>query len=302
MPKTEIVRLEPQVIKIPPANPREIHPNVAFLAKLMDDIFEIPGTKVRIGLDGILGLIPVLGDLFTILIGSIVLREADRLGVSRWTKARMYGNYMVDTLVGIIPFFGDIFDFAFKAHRKNIRLLQEHLDRHPEFDGLAPRYEFNWPSALLASMAASVAISVYMLIIPKWLGMEDMDIGLTIAGLVALDGQDVTLFTRIAWHIANGILYVLVYAGVLRYRQKQSTVGAGAFFGVLLWLTGPMLLFPFLLGLWGVTNPGIFMLDLGHGWVPSAVNLGAHLLHGIVAGAIYKHRVAPTPNVLFRQL
>ena len=110
-------------------DPNEIHPNVAFLASLMDDCIQIPGTNIRIGLDGIIGLIPVAGDLATVLIGGVFLKEAERLGVSRWTKARMYGNYAVDLLVGIIPFVGDAFDFGFKAHRRNIRLLQAHVDQ-----------------------------------------------------------------------------------------------------------------------------------------------------------------------------
>ena len=108
-----------------------IQPSIALLASIMDDFLQIPGTKVRIGLDGIIGLIPVIGDLITIVVGAFIMREAERLGVSRWTKARMYANYAIDTLVGMIPIVGDAFDFGFKAHRKNLRLLQEHLDSHP---------------------------------------------------------------------------------------------------------------------------------------------------------------------------
>lgn len=108
---------------------RELSPVVLRLATLLDDAFEIPGTNYRIGLDGLIGLIPGIGDLATLIVGGILLQEANRLGVSRWTKARMCGNYAIDLLVGAIPFAGDLFDFAFKANRRNVQLLQQHLER-----------------------------------------------------------------------------------------------------------------------------------------------------------------------------
>jgi hypothetical protein len=122
---------------------RQIHPDLAALASLMDDCIQVPGTKFRIGLDGIIGLIPFVGDLITIAIAGFFFREAERLGVSRWTKARMYGNYAIDMLAGMVPLVGDAFDFGFKAHRRNLRLLQEHLDRHPEMDG-SDRHSTIW--------------------------------------------------------------------------------------------------------------------------------------------------------------
>src|SRR5262249_12072720 len=160
---------------------------------------------------------------------------AERLGVSRWTKARMYGNYAIDTLVGMIPIFGDAFDFGFKAHRKNLRLLQEHLDRHPEPSRTVHIYAFDWPLAVLAAIGASVAIAIYMLTIPQWFGLEEMDIGLTIAGLVA-DGGSAGMVARLAWHLGNGFIYVLIYAAILRLLQNQSNALSGAVFGVILWL------------------------------------------------------------------
>jgi hypothetical protein len=109
------------------AGPRELSPAIAWLATLMDDAYQIPGTQYRVGLDGLLGLIPGIGDLATLVIGGLVLQEARRLGVSRWTQARMLANYALDFSVGLIPLAGDVFDVAFKAHRKNVRLLQQHV-------------------------------------------------------------------------------------------------------------------------------------------------------------------------------
>lgn len=100
------------------------------LARLMDDAFEIPGTNVRMGLDAVIGLVPVIGDLVSQAIASYIIWEARRLGVSRFTMARMIGNTAIDTVVGIVPFAGDAFDVAFRANRKNLNLLKGHLEKH----------------------------------------------------------------------------------------------------------------------------------------------------------------------------
>ena len=110
-------------------DPRELSPTIAWLVTLMDDAYQIPGTNYRIGLDGIIGLIPGIGDLATALIGSLILKEATRLKVSRWTRARMIFNYGIDFTVGLIPLAGDLFDIGFKAHRKNLRLLQNPVEK-----------------------------------------------------------------------------------------------------------------------------------------------------------------------------
>ena len=103
---------------------------VEALARIMDSIVEIPGTKVRIGVDAMLGLVPVLGDLLSQAISSYIIWEARRLGVSRFTMARMIGNSAIDTIVGIVPFVGDAFDVVFRANMKNLALLRAHLEKH----------------------------------------------------------------------------------------------------------------------------------------------------------------------------
>lgn len=107
------------------------------LARLMDSAFEIPGTKFRMGLDGIIGLVPVLGDLLSSLISSYIIWEAKNLGVSRFTLSRMMGNVALDTVVGLVPLLGDAFDMAFKSNMKNLVLLRKHLEKNgysaPEF-------------------------------------------------------------------------------------------------------------------------------------------------------------------------
>ena len=100
------------------------------IARLMDDRFMIPGTSTRIGLDALIGLVPVVGDLVSQAISSYLIWEARQLGVSRLVIGRMIANTAIDTVVGIVPFVGDAFDIAFRANRKNVMLLKAHLAKH----------------------------------------------------------------------------------------------------------------------------------------------------------------------------
>lgn len=99
------------------------------LARVMDSIVAIPGTNVRIGVDALLGLIPVVGDIVSQAISSYIIWEARRMGVSRWTITRMIGNSLVDMTIGAVPVIGDAFDVAFRANLKNLALLKADLER-----------------------------------------------------------------------------------------------------------------------------------------------------------------------------
>lgn len=97
------------------------------MSRLLDNIVTIPGTQVGIGLDPIIGLIPIGGDFLGVMLSSYIILEAARLGASRATLGRMVLNIIVDGLVGSIPLLGDFFDFAWTANTHNIKLLEEHL-------------------------------------------------------------------------------------------------------------------------------------------------------------------------------
>lgn len=97
------------------------------LTRLMDGLFEIPATGRRFGLDAVIGLVPVVGDLVSAGIGLYLVHEARELGASRWLQARMIGNLLLDFLVGAVPVLGDFFDVLFRAHARNLKLLQKEL-------------------------------------------------------------------------------------------------------------------------------------------------------------------------------
>jgi hypothetical protein len=97
------------------------------LARLLDEAFRIPGTRFRIGIDGLIGMAPGVGDLVTAAIALYPVIEAARLGVPNRVLARMLVNVGIDTGLGAVPVVGDIFDIAFKSNRRNIDLLRKHL-------------------------------------------------------------------------------------------------------------------------------------------------------------------------------
>jgi hypothetical protein len=107
---------------------------MVLLARLMDSAFVIPGTRVRAGLDALLGLVPGVGDLAAGAIGLFLILQARELGASRWLQARMVGNLLLDTAVGSVPLLGDAFDVLFKANLRNLKLLQKELGE-PFIDG-----------------------------------------------------------------------------------------------------------------------------------------------------------------------
>ena len=102
---------------------------VRMIARMMDDSFRVPGTKIRFGLDTILGLVPGLGDVVTSAISLLIVHHAWQSGASKLTIARMLGNVAVDFLIGSVPVAGDLFDFAWKANRRNARLLEAHPNK-----------------------------------------------------------------------------------------------------------------------------------------------------------------------------
>lgn len=152
-----------------PRDAQDRQPAVEHLAKLsflLDRAFRVPGTQWRFGLEAIIGLIPGLGDMVGSLAGMYSLWVARQLGVPFVVQARMVMNLAIDGIVGLVPFAGDLFDFAFKAHSRNQALLERWL-RSPH-----PTRSSSWAVlvagaiVLLALMGASIWISVAVV---QWL-------------------------------------------------------------------------------------------------------------------------------------
>ena len=97
------------------------------LARLLDDLIRVPGTKFGVGLDPIIGLIPGLGDVIGGAMSGYILLVAAKEGVPKSVLMRMLGNIALDSLVGVVPLVGDLLDFGVKANRRNIDLLERYL-------------------------------------------------------------------------------------------------------------------------------------------------------------------------------
>lgn len=96
------------------------------LATWLDNRFRIPGTNIRFGFDGLIGLIPYVGDLAGFAVSGLLFSVMLRRGAGPLLLLRMMGNFAIDTLVGAVPFLGDLFDFGFKANRRNVELLKNY--------------------------------------------------------------------------------------------------------------------------------------------------------------------------------
>jgi Domain of unknown function (DUF4112) len=136
------------------------------LSRLMDNMITIPGTKVGVGLDPILGLLPIGGDFLGVILSCYIVVEAARIGVPRASLGRMVVNIIVDGLIGSFPMLGDLFDFAWKANTLNIQLLEEHL-RSPYQTQKADK------GFMLALVVGLVLLAIVLVILPmiliRWL-------------------------------------------------------------------------------------------------------------------------------------
>jgi len=107
------------------------------VAWLLDTAFVIPGTRQRVGIDAIIGLIPGFGDIATTLLSSYVIWEARNLGLSRFAIGRMLANLAVHATVGAIPVVGDLFDAFFRVNQRNMRIVRAQLERSPKRSGMS---------------------------------------------------------------------------------------------------------------------------------------------------------------------
>jgi hypothetical protein len=137
-----------------------------WLAWLLDSSIPIPGTRFTIGVDALVGIIPVLGDFVGVLLSSYILKEAARLGAPKTVLVRMAVNVGIEGLVGIIPFAGDVFDAAWKANQRNVRLLNAWLD-HPK---KTARSSSMFAAALISAVVGFlVLLGVLAFLVLRWI-------------------------------------------------------------------------------------------------------------------------------------
>lgn len=156
-------------LRYPTLEPQVKYPSVERLrsfARLLDRAFVIPGTQVGIGLDPVIGLmtafVPGVGDFVGLMLSSYIVLEAARLGVPRATLGRMVSNILIDSVVGAIPWIGDIFDFAWTANIKNMQLLEDHLKFPSQRQKADKLFIIGILSVLLLVAIAVVAMSVIL--------------------------------------------------------------------------------------------------------------------------------------------
>jgi hypothetical protein len=107
-----------------------VRQRIEALERLLEGAYVIPGINRRFGLDALLGLIPVAGDVIAAALGLYLVWEAKNLGMPRWQLWRMAGNVGFDTLIGAVPVAGDLLDFLYRSNTRNLRIVRKHLDRH----------------------------------------------------------------------------------------------------------------------------------------------------------------------------
>jgi hypothetical protein len=98
------------------------------MAEILDNRFQIPGTDIRFGIDGIIGLIPYVGDVATFIVSGYLITILAQKGASGMLVLKMLVNILVDGVIGTVPFIGDIFDFRIRANTKNVNLMLEHYE------------------------------------------------------------------------------------------------------------------------------------------------------------------------------
>jgi hypothetical protein len=111
-------------------DPRAVRRRLEAAEGLLERMFVVPGINRNIGLDSILGMVPVVGDVMTAVMGAWLVWEARNLGMSKFQLARMAANIGIDTALGAVPVVGDLFDFAFRSNSKNLRIVKRYLDKH----------------------------------------------------------------------------------------------------------------------------------------------------------------------------
>lgn len=111
-------------------DPAAVRRRIEAMEGLLERAFVVPGTRYRVGLDAVVGLVPVVGDVIAAAMGAWLVWEARNLGMSKFQLVRMSGNIAFDTVLGLVPIAGDAFDLLFRSNSRNLRIVKRWLDKH----------------------------------------------------------------------------------------------------------------------------------------------------------------------------
>ncbi len=123
----------PQIMRLTLPTGRDVasvRARVTAMEHLLERSFTIPGVNYPVGLDALVGLIPVVGDIVTAAMGGYIVWEARNLGLPKWKLARMGANVLFDVALGAIPVVGDAADLLYRSNTRNLKILLRHLDKH----------------------------------------------------------------------------------------------------------------------------------------------------------------------------
>lgn len=135
----------------------DAHRRIARLSRFLDSQFRIPGTRIRFGIDAVLGVVPGVGDAAGMVASGAVVIQAVDLGARGATLARMVLNVALDAIVGTIPVLGTVFDVVFKANNRNVRLLERHVDDPTATSAASKR-------ALIVTVIATLAVLLMLVV------------------------------------------------------------------------------------------------------------------------------------------
>ncbi len=128
---TQSSRPRPMGVTLPTGtDPASVRQRIEAMEMVLERSFTIPGINRSVGLDAIVGIIPVLGDVLTAAMGAYIVWEARNLRLPKWKLARMAANIAFDTALGAIPVAGDLFDLLYRSNSRNLRIVKKHLDKH----------------------------------------------------------------------------------------------------------------------------------------------------------------------------
>ena len=118
-------------IEVPSGNdPASVYRRIQMIEQLTERSMTIPGINYPIGMDAIVGLVPVVCDIFGVAVGSYIVWEARNLGMPKWHMMRMIGNVAIDGVIGFVPLVGDVADFAFRSNTRNLKIVKNYLCKH----------------------------------------------------------------------------------------------------------------------------------------------------------------------------